>query len=35
MFRISVNEDAYEEIITYNELLDFIEKNHENDAIVW
>jgi hypothetical protein len=34
-FRISVNEDAYEEIITYNELLDLIEKNQENDAIVW
>jgi hypothetical protein len=34
-FRISVNEDEYEETITYNELLDFIEKNQENDAIVW
>jgi hypothetical protein len=34
-FRISVNEDKYEETITYNELLDFIEKNQENDAIVW
>ena len=34
-FRISVNEDEYEEIITYNELMDFIEKNQENDAIVW
>jgi hypothetical protein len=34
-FRISVNEDTYEEIITYNELLDFIEKNQENDTIVW
>jgi hypothetical protein len=33
--RISVNEDEYEEIITYNELMDFIEKNQENDAIVW
>jgi hypothetical protein len=33
-FRISVNEDEYEEIITYNELMDFIEKNQENDAIV-
>jgi hypothetical protein len=33
--RISVNEDEYEETITYNELLDFIEKNQENDAIVW
>jgi hypothetical protein len=34
-FRISVNEDKYEETITYNELLDFIKKNQENDAIVW
>jgi hypothetical protein len=34
-FRISVNEDEYEEIITYNELMDFIERNQENDAIVW
>jgi hypothetical protein len=34
-FRISVNEDEYEEIITYNELMDFLEKNQENDAIVW
>jgi hypothetical protein len=33
-FQISVNEDEYEETITYNELLDFIEKNQENDAIV-
>jgi hypothetical protein len=34
-FRISINEDEYEEIITYNELLDYIEKNQENDAIMW
>jgi hypothetical protein len=34
-FRISVNEDEYEEIITYNELMDFIDKNKENNAIVW
>jgi hypothetical protein len=34
-FRISINDDTYEEIITYNELLDFIEKNQENNAIVW
>jgi hypothetical protein len=34
-FRISVNEDEYEEIITYNELMDFTKKNQENDAIVW
>jgi hypothetical protein len=34
-FRIFVNEDEYKEIITYNELMDFIEKNQENNAIVW
>jgi hypothetical protein len=34
-FQISVNEDEYEEIITYKELMDFIEKNQEKDAIVW
>jgi hypothetical protein len=34
-FRISINEDEYEETITYNELLDFIEKNKKNNAIVW
>jgi hypothetical protein len=33
-FQISINEDEYKEIITYNELMDFIEKNQENDAIV-
>jgi hypothetical protein len=34
-FRISINEDEYKKIITYNELMDFIEKNQENDAIMW
>jgi hypothetical protein len=34
-FRISVNEDEYKEIITYNKLMDFIKKNQENNAIVW
>ena len=34
-FWCSVNEDEYEEIITYNELMDFIQKNVENDNIVW
>ena len=33
--RISVNEDEYEEIITYNELMDFIQKNAENDEVAW
>jgi hypothetical protein len=34
-FPISVNEDEYEEISAYNELMDFIENNQENEAIVW
>ncbi len=34
-FCISVNDDQYEEVITYNELKDFIQKNEENDAILW
>jgi hypothetical protein len=34
-FCISVNDDQYEEVITYNELMDFIQKDEENDAIVW
>lgn len=34
-FRVSINDDEYEEIITYNELMDFIKKNEENDEIVW
>jgi hypothetical protein len=34
-FCISVNDDQYEEVITYNELMDFIQKNEENDAIIW
>ena len=33
-FQISINEDEYEEIITYNELIYFIKKNQENDTIV-
>jgi hypothetical protein len=28
-FRISVNDNQYEEVITYNELMDFIQKNEE------
>jgi hypothetical protein len=34
-FRISVNDDQYEEVITYNELINFIQKNEENDSIFW
>jgi hypothetical protein len=32
-FCCSVNDDEYEEIIWYNELVDFIEKNAQNDQI--
>ena len=31
-FRCSVNKDQYEEIVTYNELMDFLQKNNE---ILW
>jgi hypothetical protein len=34
-FFISVTEDEYKETITYNLLLDFIQKNEENDNTVW
>jgi hypothetical protein len=34
-FCISVNEDQYEEVSTYNELMDFIQKNEENEGIIW
>jgi hypothetical protein len=34
-FPISINDDQYEEVITYNELMDFIQKNEENDTIDW
>jgi hypothetical protein len=34
-FRTSVNDDEYKEIIFYNELMDFITKNQENDSIIW
>jgi hypothetical protein len=34
-FCISINDDQYEEVITYNELMDFIQKNEENDVIIW
>jgi hypothetical protein len=34
-FCISVNKNEYKETITYNQLLDFIQKNEENDEIVW
>ena len=37
-FVCSVNDDMYEEILTYNEILEYITKNEEQDddqAIVW
>jgi hypothetical protein len=34
-FCISINDNQYEEVITYNELMDFIQKNEENDTIIW
>jgi hypothetical protein len=34
-FCISVNEDQYEEVSTCNELMDFIQKNKENEGIIW
>jgi hypothetical protein len=30
---MSINDDEYEEIIMYNELMDFIKKNKENEDI--
>jgi hypothetical protein len=33
-YRVSVNNDQAEEIITYNKLLDYLAKDEEND-IVW
>jgi hypothetical protein len=34
-FQMPVNEDEYKEIITYNEWMDFIEKNQQSNANVW
>ena len=34
-FWCSINDDVYEEILMYNKLVDFIQKNAENDDIVW
>ena len=31
----SSDDDEYKEIVSYNELMDFIQKNMENDAIIW
>ena len=32
-FQCSVNDDAYKYLISYNELMDYIQKNAENDQI--
>jgi Reverse transcriptase (RNA-dependent DNA polymerase) len=34
-FLCSVNDDKYEEIMTYNEIINHIEQSEEDDAIVW
>jgi len=34
-FWCTVNDDQYEDIIMYNELMDYIQKNAENDEILW
>jgi len=34
-FRCSVNNDSCEEIILYNKLMDFIQKNSKNNEILW
>ena len=34
-FCCSINDDEYEDIILYNELMDIIQKNEENDTILW
>jgi len=34
-FSCTVNDDQYEYIITYNKLMDYIQKNAENDETLW
>jgi len=34
-FRRTVNDDQYEDIIMYNELMDYIQKNAKNYEILW
>jgi hypothetical protein len=34
-FCIFINEDEFKETITHNQLLDFIQKNEEDDKILW
>jgi len=34
-YHCTVNDDQYEDIITYNKLMDYIQKNAENDKTLW
>jgi len=34
-YRCTVNDDQYEDIIMYNELMDYIQKNAKNNEILW
>ena len=34
-FWCSVNDDAYEDLISYNEMMDYIQKNTENEQKLW
>jgi len=34
-FRCTINDDQYVDIIMYNELMDYIQKNAENDEMLW
>ena len=34
-FQCSVNDDAYKDLILYNEMMDSIQKNAENDQVLW
>ena len=34
-FWCSVNDDAYEDLISYNEMMDYVQKNAENNQILW
>jgi len=34
-FQWTINDDQYKESITYNELMDYIQKNAKNDEIMW
>jgi len=34
-FRCTVNDDQYKDIIMYNELMDYIQKNAKNNETLW